>query len=50
LKIDGTSPAARKGMRSPKLDEEQFKSRYRQQFMDPAYASIHVIWPGASSQ
>jgi multimeric flavodoxin WrbA len=31
------TPAPRKGMPSPRLDEREFKRRYRQQFFDPAF-------------
>src|SRR4051794_22500642 len=32
-----TAPSPRKGMPSPRLDEAEFKQRYRQQFADPAF-------------
>ncbi|WP_246671515.1 MULTISPECIES: flavodoxin family protein [unclassified Mesorhizobium] len=31
------APVPRKGMPSPRLDEAEFKSRYREQFFDPAF-------------
>jgi len=34
------APKPRKGMPSPKLDEGQFKSRYREQFVDPAFDAL----------
>jgi multimeric flavodoxin WrbA len=34
------APEPRKGMPSPKLDEETFKRRYRQQFCDPAFGGL----------
>ena len=33
-----TPPAPRKGMPSPRLDEAEFKRRYREHFFDPAFA------------
>jgi multimeric flavodoxin WrbA len=48
--------APRKGMPSPRLDEEAFKQRYRQQFIDPAFDAVRaeieqvaeVAWDGYS--
>jgi hypothetical protein len=34
------APVPRKGMPSPKLDETEFKRRYRQQFYDPAFDAL----------
>ncbi|TIN15489.1 MAG: NADPH-dependent FMN reductase, partial [Mesorhizobium sp.] len=34
------TPAPRKGMPSPKLSEEEFKARYKQQFVDPAFQPL----------
>jgi multimeric flavodoxin WrbA len=34
------APAPRKGMPSPRLDEAEFKHRYRQQFFDPAFTTL----------
>lgn len=34
------APAPRKGMPSPRLDETEFKKRYRQQFYDPAFDAL----------
>jgi hypothetical protein len=36
------APAPRKGMPSPRLDEREFKRRYRQQFFDPAFRAHDV--------
>jgi multimeric flavodoxin WrbA len=33
-------PAPRKGMPSPRLDEAEFKKRYREQFVDPAFGAV----------
>lgn len=33
-------PKPRKGMPSPKLDEDSFKQRYKEQFKDPEFASL----------
>jgi multimeric flavodoxin WrbA len=35
-----TAPEPRKGMPSPKLDEGEFKRRFRTQYQDPAFAPI----------
>jgi multimeric flavodoxin WrbA len=48
----GSAPSPRKGMPSPRLDEREFKRRYRQQFYDPAFEALngeveritHVAW------
>ncbi|MDW6023398.1 flavodoxin family protein [Mesorhizobium sp. BAC0120] len=34
------APMPREGMPSPRLDETEFKSRYRQQFCDPAFDKV----------
>lgn len=34
------APTPRRGMPSPRLDEKEFKRRYRQQFFDPAFSSL----------
>jgi multimeric flavodoxin WrbA len=34
------TPAPRKGMPSPRLDEAEFMRRYRQHFFDPAFSSL----------
>ncbi|TIX38121.1 MAG: NADPH-dependent FMN reductase, partial [Mesorhizobium sp.] len=36
------APTPRRGMPSPRLDEKEFKRRYRQQFLDPAFSSLSV--------
>lgn len=35
-----TAPAPRKGMPSPRLDEQAFKARYAEQFVDPAFDAV----------
>ena len=35
-------PAPRKGMPSPRLDETEFKRRYREQFSDPAFKTLEA--------
>ncbi len=42
LKRGETAPAPRKGMPSPRLDEAEFKRRYREQFYDPAFDAAAV--------
>lgn len=37
---DSVAPEPRKGMPDPKLGEAAFKSRYREQFADPAFAPL----------
>src|SRR3954453_21587972 len=39
-KFVGQIPVPRKGMPSPKLSEEEFKARYKQQFADPAFQPV----------
>ncbi|MER8437162.1 hypothetical protein NKH36_24230 [Mesorhizobium sp. M1312] len=39
-KFVGKTPAPRKGMASPKLSEKEFKARYMQQFVDPAFEPV----------
>src|SRR5262249_17372495 len=36
----GTAPKPRKGMPSPRLDEAEFKRRFRTQFRDPAFVPL----------
>src|SRR5262245_44810395 len=40
LPANSQAPAPRKGMPSPRLDEAEFKRRYRAQFVDPAFAPL----------
>ena len=42
LKVHRTAqpPAPRKGMPSPKLNEDEFKHRYNEQFLDPAFNEL----------
>lgn len=35
-----TAPAPRKGMPSPRLEESEFKSRFRAQFIDPNFDTL----------
>lgn len=37
------APSPRKGMPSPRLDEADFKRRYREQFFDPAFRAHDVV-------
>lgn len=39
-KFVGKTPAPRKGMASPRLSEKEFKARYKQQFVDPAFEAV----------
>ena len=36
----GGSPTPRRGMPSPRLEEAEFKKRYREQFVDPAFGVV----------
>jgi len=38
----GTAPEPRKGMPSPRLDEAEFKRRFRAQFPDPAFTPLEA--------
>ena len=39
---DGSAPEPRKGMPSPRLDEDEFKRRFRSQFKDPAFDPLLI--------
>ena len=39
-KFIGTVPLPRKGMPNPKLSESEFKARYKEQFIDPAFEML----------
>src|SRR5262245_63548601 len=41
VQLFGTpAPSPRKGMPSPRIDEEEFRRRFLQQFIDPAFAPL----------
>jgi hypothetical protein len=39
---DGKAVEPRKGMLSPRVEEAEFKRRFRSQFQDPAFEPLHA--------
>ena len=42
LKKGASAPEPRKGMPSPRLGEDEFKTRFRSQYQDPAFAGLQA--------